>query len=295
MTFLKLVSDKINIRTIILSLLSFFFLNKSFCHECMAFDKVKTILEGHPNKPIKVIDENITLESAYCVQEKLNYLIKKKYNDKIGYKVGFTGKTTQNKFNINTPAIGTIYKHMFIKNNTTLNHSFGFRPLIEPDLMVIVKSKKIMDASNNIEILAELETLHPFIEIASLRFENNIKVNGNMLVAANMMATKMVMGKGIIIQPTKDFLKKIESVYTVFLDGEGNIIQEEPASNLMQNPINVLAWLIKNLKEKGLTLDKGDRISLGSVGKLFPLKKETSYSYILKGFDEDLSLSISIN
>ena len=295
MTSLKFVADKNNIGPIVLFLLSLFFINKSFSHECIPFDKVKTILEGYPNKPIKEIEEDITLESAYCVQEKLNYLIKKKYNDKIGYKVGFTGKATQERFKIDTPAVGTLYKHMFIKNNTKLSHSFGFRPLIEPDLMVIVKSKKIMAASNNLEILAELETLHPFIEIASLRFENNIKVNGNMLVAANMLATKMVMGEGINIQPTKAFLKKIGKIRTVFLDGNGNVIQEEPASNLMQNPINVMAWLIKNLKEKGISLKKGDRISLGSVGKLFPLKKETAYTYVLKGFDEELSLSISIN
>ena len=99
----------------------------------------------------------------------------------------------------------------------------------------------------------------------------------------------------INIQPTKAFLKKIGKIRTVFLDGNGNIIQEEPASNLMQNPINVMAWLIKNLKEKGISLKKGDRISLGSVGKLFPLKKETSYTYVLKGFDKELSLNISIN
>ena len=39
--------------------------------------KLKSILDGFPDKPISVLDNNITLEEAYCAQEKLNYLIKK--------------------------------------------------------------------------------------------------------------------------------------------------------------------------------------------------------------------------
>lgn len=291
------MSSKIHliIFTVLLSSFLLFEKKNTFAHECISFSQVKKIYDGFPSKPIKVIDSSISLESAYCVQEKLNYLINRKYNDKIGYKVGFTGKALQTRFKIDSPAVGTLYEHMFIEDNVYIKHEFAYKPMIEPDLMVVVKSKNIMNATTNLEIIKELKSIHPFIEVSSFRFENEDQVNGNMLIAANMLATKMVMGEGIAVQPTKDFLAKISKIKTVFSDDKNNIIQEAPASNLMKNPINVVKWLIKDLKKKGISLKKGDRISLGSVGKLFKLKKNTSYKYVLKGFENDLSLDLKIN
>ena len=52
----------------------------------------------------------------------------------------------------------------------------------------------------------------------------------------------------------------------------------------MGNPLKVLMWLITELNKKQITLNKGDRISLGSVGKIFPLTKNT-YKYYFEGFE----------
>ena len=264
-------------------------------HDCLSMNEAKSILEGSPKSIITVLDEDISMEEAYCTQEKVNYLIKKEYNDKIGYKVGFTGKATQKIFNISEPATGVLYEHMFIRNNGTLNKNFGHRTLIEPDLMVIVKNEDIMKAKNNLEILRNLESLHPFIEIPAVRFNKNVKVNGKMLIAANMLATKMVMGDGIKIEATEAFLTKLENMDAIFSDQENNIIQKASTGNLMGNPINVVAWLINDFSKKGIILKEGDRLSLGSVGKLFPLKENTKYIYTLEDTKDKVSLSININ
>ena len=44
--------------------------------DCISMDQAKSIYEGIPNKPILVLNQNITLEQAYCGQQKLNYLLK---------------------------------------------------------------------------------------------------------------------------------------------------------------------------------------------------------------------------
>jgi len=67
------------------------------------------------------------------------------------------------------------------------------------------------------------------------------------------------------------------------------------SSNLMKNPINVLKWLIDDFNEKGIKLKANDRISLGSVGKLFPLQSGKSYIYTYKGFGQSSSVSINTN
>ena len=44
-------------------------------------------------------------------------------------------------------------------------------------------------------------------------------------------------------------------------------------------------WLIKELNKKQISLNEGDRISLGSVGEIFPLTKNT-YKYYFEGFED---------
>ena len=273
--------------------LIFIFSTSLNAHDCLTMDTAKTIFNSEGKQPIMVLDNTISLEEAYCGQEKLNYLINKKYNDKIGYKIGFTGKALQEMFNIKSPASGILYKHMFLKNDDFINSDFAYRTFIEPDMLVIIKSSDIMKAKDSLAILANLKTIHPFIEIPSLPFEKDTLVNGNMLVAANMLATKMVMGEGIQVESNEEFLSQLANIKTIFKYKNGQIIQEAMSSNLMKNPINVLKWLIDDFNEKGIKLKADDRISLGSVGKLFPLKANSSYIYVFEGFGQSLSVSIN--
>ena len=264
-------------------------------HDCLTMDVAKTVFNNEGKQPIMVLDNTISLEEAYCGQEKLNYLINKKYNDKIGYKVGFTGKALQERFNIKSPASGVLYKHMFLKNDDLINSDFAYRTFIEPDMLVIIKSSEIMNAKSSLTILANLKTIHPFIEIPALPFTKDTLVNGNMLVAANMLATKMVMGEGIKVESNEEFLSQLPNIKTIFKYKDGQIIQEAMSSNLMKNPINVLKWLINDFNEKGKKLEANDRISLGSVGKLYPLQSGKSYLYTFKGFGQSSSVSINTN
>ena len=101
------------------------------------------------------------------------------------------------------------------------------------------------------------------------------------MIAANILATKMIMGEGIEVEASKNFLDKIANLETVFLDQNNNIIQSAKASNLMGNPINVLKWLIEDFNNRNIVLKENDRISLGSVGKLFPLNKNIVVSFKL--------------
>ena len=47
--------------------------------------------------------------------------------------------------------------------------------------------------------------------------------------------------------------------------------------------MNVVLWLIEEFNKRGITLQSGDRLSLGSVGKLFPLEANKIYTYTLSG------------
>ncbi len=279
--------------------LSFFFFFKQLylatSHDCISMDAAKDIFYANANQPISLLNQDITLEEAYCGQEKVNFLINRKYKDKIGYKVGFTSKKIQKMFDITEPATGVIYKHMFLENNSTLVDSLGKKVFIEPDFLVIVKSEKIMSAKTDLEILENLYSIHPFVEIISMKFDENKKVNGNMIIASNMLATYMVMGKEVLVMPNQGFLNKINNIYTIFTKNKKSILQEAPVSNLMGGPVNVLRWLIDDFNKKGIQLKKNDRISLGSVGNIFPLERKSKYVYEFLGLEEKVSLNINVD
>ena len=153
-----------------------------------------------------------------------------------------------------------------------------------------------MSAKTDLDLLEGISSIHPFLEIPALRYKEDQNINGNMLIAANMLATKMVMAEeGIVIESTLEGVEKISSLITILKDNNNNIIQSASTENLMGNPLKVLKWLIDDLNSQKLSLKKGDRISLGSVGKLYPLV-ENKYKYFFKGFEDDKNIvKITVN
>ena len=262
-------------------------INKFSYAECLSDEKIKEIIEGAPSTPITGISGDISLEDAYCSQKKYINILKSLNGKPIGYKVGFTGKSTQERFKIKTPATAILFEHMFIKNGSSIDKNFGHRTLIEPDLMMIVKDSGIMNATNAIEASKHISSIHPYMELPALQIAKGEPITGAVIVAINMVATKMVMGPGILMQSNPEFIESLASMQTVFQDEMGTIIQKSPGSTLMGNPMNVVLWLIEEFNRKGITLKAGDRLSLGSVGKLFPLKENNkTYTYTLTGISE---------
>ena len=87
----------------------------------------------------------------------------------------------------------------------------------------------------------------------------------------------------------------IENINTVFIKDENNILQEAKTTNLMGSPLNVIKWLINDFNKRGITLKKNDHISLGSIGKIFNLEKNSKYEYFFEGFENKLAVNININ
>ncbi len=202
----------------------------------------------------------------------------------VGYKVGFSGRATQKKFGLSSPAFGRLFEPMFIADGGVIARNFGHRPIIEPDLMVIVKDAGIMAATTELEVAEHLSTIHAFIELPAVQLAKSEKLTGPGLIALNIVATRMVMGPGAAIQATPAFVQALANMETVFTDEFGTVIQSSPASTLLGNPLRVVLWLVEALKRHGKLLKANDRLSLGAVGKLFPLKESgKTYTYTLNG------------
>jgi 2-keto-4-pentenoate hydratase len=263
---------------------------------CLEDAAVAKLVAGYPKLPVVGVPTDLSLADAYCSQSKYVALLAKKMGPPVGYKVGFTGKATQDRFKMAGPATGVLFAPMFIKSGGSVQRDFGHRPLIEPDLMVVVKDAGIMEATNELEAAAHLESINPFMELAALQFAKGEKFVGTGLVSLNIVATKMVQGPGVPIRATPEFVQAMANMNTVFSDETGKVIQSRPGSSLLGNPLKVVLWLVEEMKRRGESLKAGDRLSLGAVGKLFPLKESgKTYTYTLNGLPGGpASASISI-
>lgn len=277
-------------------------------HSCIEPAQLSDAITSFPLQPVLLLPEIKDLAQAYCIQRLYvdglaNQLISKstlsRYKGasdisalKVGYKVGFTGTDGQRRFEIPHPAVGVILQNMLVANNSELPLQFAYRGMVEPDLLVSVKSPDIMQAQTIEQVAQHLDRIYAFLELPSVRFEPSRKITARELIALNVGATKMLVGESIKVAATPDFLKQLQQANTRLLDGKGNLIQQAPMSNLMEHPFNAVLWLIKTLRQQGQTLAKGDYISLGAVGKLFPVKP-TDYRYII-AFGEGVSLSANV-
>lgn len=251
---------------------------------CLDETVVAGLVAGYPTAPVTGIPADLSLDDAYCTQAKYVAHLRKSLGEPIGYKVGFTGKATQERFGIPNPAMGVLFEPMFIANGGAIELGFGHRTIIEPDLMVIVKDDGIMSATTELEAAAHLSSIHAFMELAAIQFAKDEKLTGPGLVALNMVATRMVMGPGVPVEATPAFVQAMADMETVFTDETGAVIQTAPGSTLLGNPLRVVLWLVDEMKRRNETLKAGDRLSLGSVGKLFPLNESgKTYTYTLNG------------
>ena len=266
-----------------------FLVSSTFAYaECLNQDEVKALVNHYPKQPVGDLTKVDNLADAYCTQQKYVNQLSQNLGvvdgHIVGYKVGFTGKAGQKKFGIDGPAFGVLMKGMLLKNNEEISADYGFRPMIEPDLMVSVKDDAIMEATNLMDVAKHLDMLHAFIEMPTIQFPYSKPFNGNQLVALNVAATKMVVGEGVKVQATEAFLNKLAVASTEFTDESGKMIQAAPLKNLMEHPFNAVLWLVKALKAHDKKLKKGDVISLGAVGKLYPLSNESkTYRYSIHG------------
>ena len=67
---------------------------------CLDDATVAKLVAGYPTTPVTGLPADLSLEDAYCTQAKYVALLRKDMGEPVGYKVGFTGKATQDQFGI---------------------------------------------------------------------------------------------------------------------------------------------------------------------------------------------------
>ena len=201
-------------------------------------------------------------EEAYKLQS--NYQAYSKY-DLFGWKIAATSIEGQEHIGVHSPIAGRLIKERLYKSGDNVSLISNQMKVAEAEfsfkLNKDIPKKKIPYTYE--EVLDCIEHICPAIEIPDSRFLNFDKIGKDLLIADNACAGEYVLGNN----PTK-FWKHINlKNFKVGCYKNNQLVGHGIGSNVLEDPIIALSWLINELNSYNITLYSGQTILTGTCIK----------------------------
>ena len=177
-------------------------------------------------------------------------------------------------------------------------------PTVEADLIVRVRDEAINElgrdgaAPDHAAILAHLDQVIPFIEMPDLALADMARMDGPNLLAIGVGARLGVVGEPI--EPPRApaeaaaFAARLGSMTVTFAD-DTRELSRAPGTALLGHPLNVVPWLVQDLRARGTSLRAGDLISLGGFSPALPGQAGRTYTSTYTGLaDQPVSVTVTL-
>jgi len=198
---------------------------------------------------------------------------------RIGYKVVGLDPINAALEGVDRPMVGAMYESMFMLSGDPFSISSADIIITEPDFLISIKDKGVMNATTLEELLPYLDRIYAFIETLAPTFVNS-PANAYLMQSANIMARWGVIGESVEVKNSESFLRSLETMQVTFEDGDGNILASEPGSYLGVNPLYGVLVVVNEMKRLGIDLKAGDFVSSGSY--MPPIRVNTPIEYITR-------------
>ena len=256
---------------------------------------VKAYLSDFATRQISTgFGADLSAADAECAKAKITAKLPLYLGTRMGYKAAFTSPAAQQQFGVDGPRWGSMFDRNMVDIIAVLPSNFGARPMLEADLIVEVKDPALADAQTPLEALACLESLVPFIELPDLMLPDPL--SGNALVAINAAFRGGVTGAEVPLQANAATVDALAQMTVVLRDmRDGRELGRTPGSSLMGHPLKAAMWLAQALKKDGITLKKGDLLSLGSFFPAIPVTSGMHVQLQYLGLPGNPSVSVEFN
>ena len=212
--------------------------------------------------------QKLSMREALAVQQSFVRKLQPTLGKQVGYKVGLVSREAQQRFGVEAPVRGVLLEKMILQNDAVIPANFAVRPLLEADLVVVVKDKDINEAQSILEVADHISDVVAFIELPDAFIATNPPPTGAQLTAGNVGARLGVMGRRLAVKGTAEFVKSLAEMQVTITDQTGAVLGRERGSVILDHPLNAVLWLMEELHESGIKLRAGDLISLGSIKAL---------------------------
>ncbi len=232
---------------------------------CPSHEMVNTILRfQEAREPVRGLRTDLSMRDAECGRRRLVEKLEAVENRIVGYKAGLTNATIQAQFGVTSPVRGVLLERMLLADGADVPADFGARPVFEADLMVVVKDAAIHKAKTHFDVLRALSLVIPFIELPDLLVAEGEKLSAPLIVSLNVGARLGVVGRGIPVRATRDFVDQLAAMRVVMTDQDGRELASGKGAAILEHPLNAVLWLVQDLEKFRIRLKPGDLLSLGS-------------------------------
>ncbi|CAH0278894.1 2-keto-4-pentenoate hydratase [Roseomonas sp. CECT 9278] len=235
------------------------------------------------NRPTPPIAGLPTLEAGHCAQERLVAALVPHWGSIVGWKVGLTSAPVQQRFGVNQPLRGMLMQSSIsLRDGAEVPARFGAVPVIESDLLLRVRDAGINDAGrDHVAILRHLDAVIPYIELPDLVLTGGF--TGPQLLAINVGARLGVMGTPIPVEATQAFADRLGSMVVTMVDDRGQERARATGTAALGHPLNVIAFLVRDLASDGMRLEAGQVISVAGYSPTLPLEAGRTYTVRYEG------------
>lgn len=208
-----------------------------------------------------LIDETLTIETAYQIQRRL---VRKWRQQPAGFKGGLTSAAAQRRFGTDTPVAGVLPAAGLTPSGSTLS----LRELAGLNIETEVAFKLGRRIERRVRDIAELQTyiagIAPAVELPRLQFTDPSQVKAVDLVATNVGAAAYVLGR---FEPPAQ--RDPNSVATRLACNERELFVGA-ARDALGDQWQAALWLVNRVIDSGWTLQRDQILMTGALGRMVP-------------------------
>ncbi len=222
-------------------------------------------LSGLPVEVLPVMMRPRDEAEAYWVQNAVHGLISRsRFGERAGYKIGCTTAVMRKYLGIRSPCSGGIFVGAIYGSGVELDHESFVQVGIESQIAVRVgRDLPPEDGPYDGGKLANaVDYYFAAIEVLDNRYSDLHHTGIPTLIADDFFAAACVLGNPVAAEKVGD-VRELVSVAKI-----GDVeVGRGKGSDIMQHPLNALAWLANALVGRGQTLKAGEIVLLGSFGE----------------------------
>jgi 2-keto-4-pentenoate hydratase len=222
----------------------------------------KAIAERHRNR------ETFTLEApagragdmdfAYDVQDRLIPLLAGPGQGIAGYKIGLTTPRMQAMCGIGEPIVGVVLASRLHVGPATVRVGDYVRLGIESEIALRIGRPFPAGDVPADQVLSYVDAICAAFELVDDSGADYGRLAAAPLVADNAWNAGLVTGQAI---PAIASLRDLKGVLT----RDGEVIDTGTSSDVLGDPANALAWVVRHLARRGQALQPGQWVSTGSI------------------------------
>ena len=222
--------------------------------------------------PIAPLTESdgLTVEDAYALQNAWTELRLGRGEGIVGRKIGLTSKGMQEQMGVDEPDYGSLWASRYFPakgGRVELPTDAFIEPRLEGEVAFLIGRSLSGPSVTPQEVLAATEALAVAVEVVDSR------VADWRIGLADTIADNASYG-GFVLGPWSRSLRQ-EDLRTLgmLIQQNGSTVVEGIGAAALGGPARAVAWLARKLHAFGVTLDPGDYVLSGSLGRAVPANR----------------------